>query len=161
MKRELAEQFNQEVDNYRKALLYYARNCDWRTFEAKAGRLFDYVESVEFRELERRFYRTFNLILGILVVAVVGLFSMDFGVHQELLRMKSAFVMSAFAVSSFELYFFIDYRIYINFKTCSFEKRRESFIRGIEQDFRGYTAQSGSNADGHRSAALLARANAS
>lgn len=142
MKRELAEQFNQEVDNYRKALLFYARKCDWETFKAKAGRMFDYVESVEFRELERRFFRVFNLILGILVLAVIGLFSVDFGVNQELMRLKNFFIVSALAVSSFELYFFIDYRMYINFKTFSFRKRREKFIRGIEQDFRRYAVQS-------------------
>ena len=142
MKRELAEQFNQEVDNYRKALLYYARKCDWETFKAKAGRLFDYVESVEFRELERRFYRVFNLILGILALAVIGLFSAAFGVHQDLMRLKNIFVVSALAVSSYEIFFFIDYRMYINFKTFSFKKRRENFIRGIEQDFRRYAVQS-------------------
>src|SRR5512142_975493 len=101
MKRELAERFNREVENHRKALLYYARKCDWETFKAKAGRLFDYVESVEFRELERRFYSIFNLILGFLVLAVIGLMMVDFQVHQELLRFKNTFVVSALAVSGY------------------------------------------------------------
>jgi hypothetical protein len=141
MKRELAERFNQEVENHRKALLYYARNCDWKTFEAKAGRLFDYVESIEFRELERRFFTVFNLILVVLVVAVIALFTVNFEVHQDLLRLKHIFVVSALAVISYEFFFYLDYRTYINFKTFSFKKRRESFIRNIEQDFRGYAAQ--------------------
>ena len=140
MRRQLAERFNQEVENYRKALLYYARACDWETFEAKAGRLFDYVESVEFMELERRFFTIFGLILGVLVLTVIGLVSVDFEVHRELLRLKSAGVMSAIAVSSFELHFFLDYRIYADVKTRCYQKRRENFIRGIERDFQSLAA---------------------
>ena len=141
MERQLAEQFNQEVENHRKALLYYARKCDWETFQAKAGRLFDYLESIEFRELERRFYSVFSLILGFLVLAVIGLMTVDFQVHQELPRLKHAFVMSAIAVSSFELYFYVDYRMYVDVKTRCYRKRRETFIREIERDFRGFAVQ--------------------
>src|SRR5512143_852703 len=141
MKRQLAERFNQEVENHRKALLYYARKCDWETFHAKAGRLFDYLESIEFRELERRFYSVFSLVLGFLVLAVIGLMTVDFQVHQELPRLKNAFVMSAIAVSSFELYFYVDYRMYVDVKTRCYRKRRETFIREIERDFRGFAVQ--------------------
>ena len=111
------------------------------TFQAKAGRLFDYLESIEFRELERRFYSIFSLVLGFLVLAVIGLVTVDFQVHQELLRLKNAFVMSAVAVSSFELYFYVDYRMYVDVKTRCSRKRRETFIREIERDFRGFTVQ--------------------
>jgi hypothetical protein len=141
MKRQLAVRFNQEVENHRKALLYYARKCDWETFEAKAGRLFDYVESIEFMELERRFFTVFNLILGFLILAIVGFLTVDFEVHRELFRFKNSFVMTALAVSSFELYFFIDYRLYIGVKTRCYKKRRENFIRNIERDFRGFAVQ--------------------
>jgi hypothetical protein len=146
MKKELAELFNQEVESYRNRLLYYARNCDWETFEEKTGRMFDYVESIEFRELERRFYMVFNLILVVLVLGVILLCSVDFQAHQELLRLKSGFILSGLAVSSFELYFYIDYRIFIGFKTFSYKKRRENFIQGIEQDFRSYAVQGERNA---------------
>src|SRR5271169_3878076 len=113
MKKELAELFNQEVESYRRGLLYAARKCDWETFEEKAGRMFDYVESIEFRELERRFLMVFSFILVVLVLGVILLFSVDFQTHQELLRLKSSFILSSLAVSSFELYFFIDYRLFI------------------------------------------------
>jgi len=143
MKKELAELFNQEVESYRSGLLYYAQKCDWETFEDKAGRLFDYVESIEFKELEHRFFTVFNLILAFLVLALTILFSVDFQVHKELLRLKSGFILSALAVSSFELYFYIDYRLFIGIKTISYRKRREKFIKGIEQDFRSYSLQVG------------------
>ena len=142
MKKELAEEFNQEVDNYRKTLIYYAQKSDWETFQDKAGRMFDYIESIEFKELERRFFTVFNLILALLILAVILLFSVDFQVHQELLRLKTVFVLSAIAVSSFELYFFIDYRLYAEIKALSYRKRRDLFVRNIAQDFSSYTAQS-------------------
>ncbi len=141
MRKELAEQFNREVDNYRKTLLSLAERCDWKGFEAKAGRLFDYVETVEFKETERRFFRTFNLILSILILAIIMLISVDFDVHQELLRFKNAFILTAIAVSSFELYFFVDYQMFAEGKTFDYKKRRQHFIRAIESDFRSYASQ--------------------
>ena len=142
MKQELKKQFNHEVETYRKSLLYYAKKADWATFEAKAGRMFDYMESIEFQELERRFFTTFNLILGALILAVAGFLSMDFEVHQELQQMRGSFLFCALAVCSFELYFYLDYRIYMNIKTTYYPQRRSRFIQGIEADFRSYTSQS-------------------
>ena len=146
MNKELAELFNQEVESYRRELLYYARKCDWETFEEEAGRMFDYVESIEFRELERRFYVVFNLILVVLVLGVVALFSVDFQAHEELARLKSGFIIYSVVMSSFEIYFYIDYRIFTGIKTSSCKKRRENFIKGIEQDFRSYTIHCERNA---------------
>ncbi len=140
MRRELAEQFNREVDNYRKNLIVLAQNCDWKGFEAKAGRLFDYVESIEFMEIERRFFRTFNLILCILILGVIGFLSIDFSLHQELLRFKYTFVATAIAASGFELFFFVDYRMFAQGRTFGYRKRRENFIRSIERDFRTYAS---------------------
>jgi hypothetical protein len=141
MKRGLAAEFNHEVETYRKALLYYAKSCEWEAFKAKAGRMFDYVESIELKELERRFFTTFNLILGGLILALACFFSMDFEVHQELMQMKGSVLFCAIAVCSFELYFYLDYRIYVNVKTTYYAQRRTRFIQGIESDFRSYTRE--------------------
>ena len=149
MRTDLARQFNQEVDNYRKSLLYYARACEWSTFEAKAGKLFDYLESIEFQEIERKFFTIFYALLAALIVAVIGLVTVDFGADQELLRMKNPFIMSALAMSTFEVYFFLDYRIYAYEKSSGYKRRKARFIRGIEQDFRNLAA----NADQMKKAA--------
>ncbi len=141
MKRELADQFNREVENYRRALLYHAQTRDWKTFQAKAGRMFDYLESIEFKELERRFFRIFNIILGALIVVVIAVFNVDFEMYGKLLPLKNNVLFSAIAVSSFELYFYIGYRRYIGARTAHYQKRREKFIRVIERDFRAYTAR--------------------
>jgi hypothetical protein len=141
MQRQLEEQFNQEVETYRKALQYFAKKRDWETFAAKAGKMFDYVESIEFKELERRFFNTFGIFLTALVLAVVIFFNVDFEVHQELMRMKGTFLFSGIAACSFELYFYLNYRFYINVKTTYYPQRRKKFIRGIEDDFRKYTQQ--------------------
>jgi hypothetical protein len=139
MKKELAEQFNQEVDRYRNALLYEARKSDWEAFDARAGKLFDYVESIEFSELERRFLTVFTPILAVLGLVALALLGVDVQAHPELMRLKNTVILAGLAASSFELYFFIDYRIYMRIKTSYYKRRRENFIRNMELDFRAYT----------------------
>ncbi len=141
MKRELAEQFNREVETYRKALLFYARKCDWEEFKAKAGRLFDYVESVELSETERRFSMVFNSLLAVLGLAVLALFGVDFSAHTGLQGMKQVFILTSIAGSTFELYFYLDFRIYREARTSFYGRRRAKFIRGLEQDFQTYAVQ--------------------
>lgn len=141
MRKGLEEQFNQEVENYRKALLYHARVSDWETFKAKAGKMFDYVEAIEYSELERRFFTNFNVILVVLIAIVIALFKVDFAVTPDLMRLKNAMILAGLGVSSFELYFYLDYKIYMRVKTVYYPKRREKFIKNIENDFRAYVLQ--------------------
>jgi len=141
MKKELAEQFSQEVEGHRRALLYYAEVSEWEEFKARAGRLFDYVESVEFSELERRFFNIFTPILSALGLVVIALFGVDFEVYTEWRGIRNAFLLSALTASSFELYFYLDFRMYVRIRTAYSRKRRESFIRNMEQDFRGFVRQ--------------------
>ena len=138
MKKEQEQEFNQGMENYRKALLYHARISDWETFKAKAGKMFDYVEAIEYSELQRRFFTNFNVILAVLIVIVIALFKVDFAVTPELVRLKDAVVLAGLGVSSFELFFYVNYRTYIRVKTFHYAERRERFIRNIEQDFRSY-----------------------
>jgi hypothetical protein len=146
MRKGLEKQFNQEVETYRKALLYHARISDWETFKAKAGKMFDYVEAIEYSELERRFFTNFNVILVVLVAIAFALFQVDFAVTPELLRLKNSMILAGLAVSSFELYFYLDYKIYIKVKTVHYPERRERFIKNIENDFRAYVLQAGRKA---------------
>ena len=142
MKREWEKQFNQDVENYRKTLLYHARTSDWETFKAKAGRMFDYVEAIEYSELERRFFKNFSVVLLVLIAIAVALFQVDFAVTPELLRLKNVMVLAGLLASSFELFFYINYRTYVKVKTDLYAERREKFIRNIEQDFRDYVVES-------------------
>jgi hypothetical protein len=141
MRTGMEKQFNQEVENYRKALLYHARISDWETFKAKAGKMFDYVEAIEYSELERRFFTNFNVILAVLAAIVVALFMVDFAVTPELLRLKNTMILASLGASSFELYFYLDYKIYMKVKVRHYTDRREKFIRNIEKDFRSYVLQ--------------------
>ena len=141
MKKEHAEQFNRDIEQYRTALLYYARACDWENFKERAGRLFDYVEAVEYREVERRFYRIFNMILGFLVLTVIGIMTVDFSAYEGLINLKQKFLLSALAVGSYEVYIFRNYRKYAEVKSVQYDTRRRNFIQGIEQDFRGYASE--------------------
>ena len=81
MKSEREKQFNHDVETYRKALLYHARISDWEAFKANAGSMFDYVEAIEYSELERRFCKNFFAILVALIVIVVALVNVDFAGH--------------------------------------------------------------------------------
>jgi hypothetical protein len=141
MKSELEKQFNQEVESYRKALLYHAQIQDWEIFKKKAGSMFDYIEAIEYSELERRFFTNFNVILAVVVAIVIALCKVDFAVTPELLRLKNAMVLAGLGVSSFELYFYLDYKIYLRVKTVYYPQQREKFIRNIEKDFRTYVLQ--------------------
>lgn len=141
MKRAHAEQFSREVEEYRRALLYYAGAREWEEFKARAGRMFDYIESIEFSEIERRFFRIFNPILVLLLFAIGVLLNVDFTRHEELLQIKNLFILAALATSSFELYFYLNYRVYIGLRSANAKRRREVFIRCIEQDFRGFVVQ--------------------
>lgn len=142
MKKELAEQFSQEVEGHRRALLYYAETSEWEEFKARAGRLFDYVESVEFSELERRFFNIFTPILSALGLAVIAFFGVDFEVHAEWRGLRNAFIFSAIGASAFELYFYLGFRMYVRVRTLYSMKRRENFIRNLELDFRSFTRRS-------------------
>jgi len=142
MRKGLKEQFNQEVDGYRKALVYHAKTGDWETFKQKAGRMFDYVEAIEYAELERRFFTNFNVILVLLVAVIFALFKVDFTVTPDLLRLKYTMVLLGLGGSSFQLYFYINYKIYIKVKTVKYPERREQFVRNMEDDFRTYLLQS-------------------
>lgn len=141
MRREYAEQFSREVEAYRRALLHCAGACQWDEFKARAGRLFDYVERIEFSEIERRFFHVFTAILAFLVLVVMVLFNYDFASNAELLRLKNAFILVALGASSFELYFYLNYRLYMGARTANSRKRREVFIREMIQDFRSPAVQ--------------------
>lgn len=99
------------------------------------------MDAVEYSELERRFFKNFNAILVALIVIVVAMVNVDFAVTPELMQLKKAMVLAGFGVSSFELYFYLDYRIYRRVKTFHYAERREKFVRNIERDFRSYVIQ--------------------
>ncbi|MGE5172730.1 MAG: hypothetical protein ACM3MD_02765 [Betaproteobacteria bacterium] len=136
MDRELYDKINEEVEGYRKALVHYAKTCEWDTFEKKAGTLFDYLESIELTVLEQKFFKVFWIILVVLIGAVAVILKADSLVFPPLVKYKDPIVLLAIAASCFELYFFLDFRIYVEAKMSRYKKRREQFIRNIESDFK-------------------------
>jgi hypothetical protein len=138
MKKKSAEQFSREVERYRRALLFCARESDWEEFKTKAGKLFDYVETIERVELERRFFSVFSVILAALVLTVIALYSVHFEVSPESMRLKNTVLFTAIAASTLELYFYINYRTYAGVRTSHYKERRENFIKNIEKDFRSF-----------------------
>ena len=136
MKKELFESFNAEVERYRKALLFYAKTSEWETFKKKAESLFDYIESIEISEVQRRFYLIFSLIFASLACMVILIFSIHFQVNAQLLQYRTPALLFAASIGCFEMYFYANFRYYMQVKAKFYEKRKERFILDIEHDFR-------------------------
>lgn len=136
MKPDMHRKFNDEITRYKKSLLFYARKCDWDRFKVSAGRLFDYVESIEMSEIERRFFNISKVVLIILCALTAVIFKLNPGLFPEAEKIKELMTLSAIAGCCFEVYFFFNFRRYMQGKTVFYKKRRERFIRNIENDFR-------------------------
>lgn len=136
MNSDLHRTFNEEVNRYKNALLFYARKCDWDTFQDNAGRLFDYVESIEMSEIERKFYKISKVIVMALFIVVIFILKMDRNLSPGITRLKDFVVIIAVAGGSFEIYFLLNFKMYMKNKIRRYKKRRERFIMDIEQDFK-------------------------
>ena len=136
MNRTLHKTFNNEVSRYKNSLLFYAKMCDWKTFKTRAGSLFDYIESVEMMEIERKFFRIFKVILSILFFAVLFIISVNPEANPEMSRTRDIIIIAALAGCCYDLYLFISFRFYMKHKINFYKKRRERFILNIQGDFR-------------------------
>ncbi len=139
MKREIAERFSREIERYRQSLIQLAGRCDWELFRQKAGSLFDYCETIERRELERRFSRTFTITLSFLVVLIIVIMSRDALAAVLPQNLNQSITWFGIAGSCFEVYFYISFRRFVERKKAFYTKRKERFIRSIERDFKETT----------------------
>jgi hypothetical protein len=137
MDRETRRKFNEQIGHYRIRLDLHAKKCDWEKFKLDAGRLFDYAEAIELSETRRRFLNVFRIILVLVVVCALYLFSPDPASILEIPRVKRAVIAAGAGGAFYDLFFYMNYRYYINAKALFYEKRRLRFIRGLEQDFKG------------------------
>jgi hypothetical protein len=136
MEKRLNEAFNQEVENYRRILLNCAGKNEWNSFTVSAGKLFDYVESIEMAVLEKKFFRISGVVMCILFLSVALIVGMSFDIKEEIIRIRKLMILAALMGSSFQLYFFVNFWRYMGQKMTYYERRRERFIKNIEQDFR-------------------------
>jgi hypothetical protein len=136
MDSELRKRFNEEINRYRNALLFYAKKCEWDTFKINAGKLFDYVESIEISEIEREFFRITKILLFVVFLMVILVYKMNPSVYPGLEKIKDIVTLIAIGSCGFEVYFFFSFRMYMQNKSIFYKKRKERFIRDIENDFR-------------------------
>jgi hypothetical protein len=136
MKKTMHNKFNEEITKYKNSLLFYARKCDWDTFKINAGRLFDYVETYEMSAIEQQFFRISKMIVSVLLLATVLIFKLNPGFFPEAERLKEIMTLLAIAGCCFEVYFFFNFRKFMQGKTFYYKKRRDNFIRNIERDFK-------------------------
>lgn len=143
MEKELNTKVNEEISRYKNTLLFYAKQCDWDTFQEKAGRLFDYAESIEMSEIKRRFLNISKIILAVLCFMLIALFKINPDVYPGLARIHELLLLTAVAICSFEVYFLYVFRMYIKGKSLYYDKRRKEFVINIESDFKNMTVYPG------------------
>lgn len=141
MTKELNRTFNEEVNRYKNALLFYAKKCDWETFKVKAGKFFDYLESIEMAEIERKFFKISKIIIFILCVVVLFIFKLNSNISPEISGLRKFIILVALGGGSFEIYFFFNFRVYMKNKKIFYNKRRERFVSDIERDFKDILVQ--------------------
>jgi hypothetical protein len=73
---------------------------------------------------------------------VIFVLKLDPGAYPECMRLKNFMILIAIAGCCYEFYFFLNFRMYMHLKTIFYRKRKEHFIRGIEQDFKEIAAPS-------------------
>jgi hypothetical protein len=138
MEKSLEKVFNEEVNNYRIILLNCAKKSEWNTFKTNAGKLFDYVESIEMSVLERKFYSISSVIIGLLILVVVALWRIHPAIHYEIQRVRELMILAGVGGCSYQLFFFLNFKTYMDGKITSYKCRRERFIKEIEADFKTY-----------------------
>jgi len=136
MNRTLHRTFNKEVSQYKNSLLFYAKLCDWETFKSRAGSLFDYIECIEIKEIERKFFKIFKVILSLLFITVFFIIIVNPESNPEMSRIRQIMIIAALAGCCYDLYLFISFRYFMKHKENFYLKRRERFIVEIKSDFR-------------------------
>jgi hypothetical protein len=136
MKNELHRKINEEVTRYKNSLTFYAKKCEWDAFKVNAGRLFDYLETIEMSEFERKFFRISKAVAIVLVLTVLFIIKMNPEAYPQLVRIKELMILFAIGGCCFEVYFLYNFRMYKKGRTIYYEKRRDKFISDIERDFR-------------------------
>jgi len=136
MRRENHRAFNAEIGRYKNALTYCAQSNDWKNFRANAEKLFDYCEAVEALEIERRFTRVFWIIIGFVITGLFLMIRIEPWALPGFQNVKKLIFFTTFAGSCFDLYFYLNFRVYMNHKAVFYKNRKKDFIIAIERDFR-------------------------
>jgi len=144
MRDEIRKVFNADVERSRQALIFAAKACEWETFKVRAGRLFDYIESVEISEIERKFFRVFMGILLIVMLIAIVILNADSIFSPHLSKYREKLTVIGLCIGCYELYFILDFKLFMKAKLSCYRKRREHFIRDLEKDFRDMIEPHGS-----------------
>ena len=103
------------------------------------------METVEAVERERRFFAVFNSVLALLAAGVLLVLGIGPRLHAAINDYRDLAVVLSLAGFGFELFFYMNFRTYVAARMAGFQRRRQVFIRNIENDFRSFTAQPQTN----------------
>ncbi len=136
MSKHLVDSINKEVNEYRNALIFDAKTCDWTTFESKAGMLFDYLEKIELSELKNKFNSVFKFILAVLLFGMLVLWIVNADLGPALTKLRNALLLAVLAGCGFEGFFLLNFRIAMNVLSERRHTKRQKFIQNMERDFK-------------------------
>ncbi len=106
--------------------------------------LFDYLESIETSEIRRIFSRIFRVTAAIVLLAGSALGIISSGSNPALLQhYESYLIVLIFSGILFLVWFHMDYRIITGLKASRRSRRRDKFVRNIEDDFRSHLKGTG------------------
>jgi len=136
MKKELTKVLGREIGEFRTALIYNAKVCDWQSFERKAGMLFDYLESRELSFIRAVFLRIIRATLAVLIAAGAALWIASRGLSRAALPYENYLIVLILALFCFLVFFFLDFQIITKVKASRHGNKRQTFISSIEKDFK-------------------------
>lgn len=136
MDRQVTRKLDNEISRYRKTLVYFAKTCDWKNFQNRAATLFDYLESVELFLLKKKIYQLFNIIFAVLAVTFLIFTTLSGSVSPLLMKYWGQLALSVAAAIFLGVLFFLELRMYTSIKATRLKKRKEKFIKTIEDNFK-------------------------
>jgi len=136
MDKQFARMLDNEISRYRKALDYFAKTCDWKNFQRNAATLFDYLEFVELSLLKNKIYQLFDIIFVVLAVTFVLFSTLSGTVSPVLMKYWGQLVLGVVAASFLGVLFYLKLRMYASIKAARLTKRKEQFIKKIEDSFK-------------------------
>ena len=136
MDKQFTKRLDNEISRYRKTLDYFAKTCDWKNFHRNAATLFDYLESAELFLLKKKIYQLFDIILIVLAVTFVMLSTLSGTVSPWLMKYWGQLALSVAVAIFLGVLFFLELRMYTSFKATRLKKRKEEFIKNMENNFK-------------------------
>ncbi len=138
MSKELEKRIEEELSQYKKGLLFFAKMCDWNSFRKQAARLFEFLEETKVAAIKQKLREVTTVVLIALTTALVFFSVLSTTVVPKLAEIRVPVVFMIMAGFVFELLFLLEFRVYLSYRASMEKIRRQRFIEGIESEIKAY-----------------------